>query len=148
MECIKVTDKDISKFNEDNLMFITNPGRMGDLYGTTFVMMEDNKLKEYYCENIFKSISIVKVFPEWKNTISTKDNKSNKYKYVYMGFGNGLCIDKRIYDKYYPYLLEEVKKDDLYSEEDGDNYNPCINYSNWKNALDKMVEKEKILLKK
>ena len=148
MECIKVTDKDISKFNEDNLMFITNPGRMGDMYGTTFVMNENNELKEYYLDNIFKSTNIVKVFPEWKNTISTKDNKSNKYKYVYMGFGNGLCIDKRIYDKYYPYLLEEVKKDDLYAEEDGDNYNPCINYSHWKNALDKMIEKEKLLLKK
>ena len=107
MEYIKIKDEDLIKFNEDNLMFITNPGRMGDLYGSTFVMMENNVFKEYYLDNIFSSTNIVDVFPEWNNTISTKDNKSDKYQYVYMGFGNGLCVDKRIYDKYYPYLLEE-----------------------------------------
>lgn len=143
MEYVKVNEDDIKKFSEDNLMFITNPGRMGDMCGSTFVMKEGNTLKEYYCENIFKSISIVEVFPEWKKTIEDKDNKSDKYKYVYMGFGNGLCVDKRIYDKYYPYLLESVKKDDMYYEADGDNYNPCINYSYWKYALDKMIENEK-----
>ena len=143
MEYLRVNDEDIKKFNEDNLMFITNPGRMGDMYGSTFVMMEDNKLKEYYCENIFKSISIVEVFPEWKRTVSNTNNESNKYKYIYMGFGNGLCVDKRIYDKYYPYLLEEVKKDDMYYEEEKDNYNPCLNYSHWEYAIDKMIENEK-----
>lgn len=143
MEYVKVNDLDINIFNEDNLMFITNPGRMGDMYGSIFVMKEGNTLKEYYCENIFKSNSIVEVFPEWKKTIENKDNKSDKYKYVYMGFGNGLCVDKRIYDKYYPYLFESVKKDDMYYEEDGDNYNPCINYSHWEYALDKMIENEK-----
>ena len=84
MEYTKVTDEDIKKFNEDNLMFITNPGRMGDLYGSTFVMKENNELKEYYLDNIFKSTCIVDVFKEWKNTISNKDNKSDKYNYVYM----------------------------------------------------------------
>ena len=143
MEYTKVTDKDIKKFNEDNLMLITNPGRMGDLYGSTFVMKEDNELKEYYLDNIFRSTSIVDVFKEWKNTVSNDDNKSDKYIYVYMGFGNGLCVDKRIYAKYYPYLLEEVKKDDLYEEESGDNYNPCINYSVWEKALDNMIKDDK-----
>ena len=143
MEYTKVTDEDIKKFNEDNLMFITNPGRMGDLYGSTFVMKEDNELKEYYLDNIFRSTSIVDVFKEWKNTVSNDDNKSDKYIYVYMGFGNGLCVDKRIYAKYYPYLLKEVKKDDLYEEESGDNYNPCINYSVWEKALDNMIKDDK-----
>ena len=143
MEYTKVTDEDIKKFNEDNLMFITNPGRMGDLYGSTFVMKEDNELKEYYLDNIFRSTSIVDVFKEWKNTVSNDDNKSDKYNYVYMGFGNGLCVDKRRYAKYYPYLLEEVKKDDLYEEESGDNYNPCINYSVWEKALDNMIKDDK-----
>ena len=116
---------------------------MGDLYGSTFVMKENNELKEYYCENIFKSTSIVEVFPEWKKTVSNTKNESNKYKYIYMGFGNGLCIDKRIYDKYYPYLLEAVKKDDMYYEEEGDNYNPCLNYSHWEYAFDRMINDDK-----
>ena len=143
MEYKKVTDEDIKKFNEDDLMFITNPGRMGDMYGSTFVMNDNGILKEYYVDNIFKCISIVEVFPEWKNTVSNTNNESNKYKYVYMGFGNGLCVDKRIYDKYYPYLLDEAKKDNLYEKEFGDNYNPCINYSHWEHALERMIENEK-----
>ncbi len=139
----KISKKEFLKLNENDLMFITNPGRMGDLYGSTFVMKEDNELKEYYLDNIFRSTSIVDVFKEWKNTVSNDDNKSDKYIYVYMGFGNGLCVDKRIYAKYYPYLLEEVKKDDLYEEESGDNYNPCINYSVWEKALDNMIKDDK-----
>ena len=43
MEYTKVTDEDIKKFNEDNLMFITNPGRMGDEDGSTFVIKHDNE---------------------------------------------------------------------------------------------------------
>ena len=38
---------------------------------------------------------------------------------------------------------DKVKKDDMYYEEEGDNYNPCLNYSHWEYAIEKMIEKEK-----
>ena len=41
----KISKKDFMNLKEDNLMFITNPGRMGDEDGSTFVRKEDNKYK-------------------------------------------------------------------------------------------------------
>ena len=32
------------ELNEEDIMFITNPGRMGDEDGTTFIVKHDNKL--------------------------------------------------------------------------------------------------------
>lgn len=33
-----ITKEELMKLNEDELMFITIPGRMGDIYGSTFVI--------------------------------------------------------------------------------------------------------------
>ena len=41
-EIIKISSDDFFKINEDDLMFITNPGRMGDEDGSTFVVKKDN----------------------------------------------------------------------------------------------------------
>lgn len=60
-----------------------------------------------------------------------------------MGFGNGLCVDKTIYDKYYLYLLVEVKHHEMYSKEEGEDYNPCLNFPCWESTMEKMVEEEK-----
>lgn len=45
---------------------------------------------------------VTKVFPKWRETWS-KGN-SEKYKYYYMGFGNGLCVDKSIVNIFENYL--------------------------------------------
>ena len=142
MEYKKVNDDELKRFREENLMFITSPGRMGDIEGSTFVVKEDNELKMYYIENLYKCNTILNIFPEWVKSVK-EDSKSNKYNYIYMGFGNGLHVDKSIYDEYYPYLLEEVKKDDMYYEEDNDNYNPCLNYAHWEHALENMINDTK-----
>ena len=33
--------------------------------------------------------------------------------------------------------------DDMYYEEEGDNYNPCLNYSHWEYAMERMIEGNK-----
>ena len=103
-------------------------------------------MRHYIGNNEYRISNIETKVIEHDNSIMLLQesfNKSYKYKYIYMGFGNVLCVDKRIYDKYYPYLLGEVKKDDMYYEEEGDNYNPCLNYSHWEYAIDKMTQNEK-----
>ena len=83
-----------------------------------------------------------KVFPKWRelwhNNYNDKDY-NGKYKYIYMGFGNGLCVDKRIYDKFYPYLVEEIKKKTNEIDDDN-NYDFCLNYVVWDQALVNMIK--------
>lgn len=42
-----ITKEEFLKLNEDNLMFITNPGRMWDEDGISFVMKENNTFTLY-----------------------------------------------------------------------------------------------------
>lgn len=91
-------------------MFITNPGRMGDEDGCTFIIKKDNTFIGYRVEHWMYDIEectvnesdVTKVFPKWRETWS-KGN-SEKYKYYYMGFGNGLCVDKSIVNIFENYL--------------------------------------------
>lgn len=149
----KISKEDFMKLKEDDLMFITNPGRMGDVDGSTFVIMNNSNYIAYrvggwYCgerdDNFISLDDMFKIFPKWRECLDNldKENYKGKYTYIYMGFGNGLCVDNRIYDKYYPYLLEEVKKQEMYSKEDKDDYNPCLNYPSWEPALEKMINDE------
>ena len=41
-----------------------------------------------------------KVFPKWIEAWNNSSNKEydGKYNYVYMGYGNGLCVDKSLYN--------------------------------------------------
>ena len=145
----KITKEDFFKLDEKDLMFITSPGRMGDVDGSTFVIRKDDKYTMYHVGGWYnpkvdeKDITLddmFKVFPEWRKTlIKQSENYSGKYVFIPMGFGNGLCVDKSVYDEYHPYLLEQVKKHETYSEEDGKDYNICLNYPSWIPALEKML---------
>ena len=147
-----ISKEKLMKLKEDDLMFITSPGRMGDVDGSIFVIKKDNEFIMYRVDGLYygnkddSSISLedmFKVFPLWEETLRnlSDENYNEKYIFIPMGFGNGLCVDKRIYDEYYPFLLEEVKKQDMYIyEEDENNYNPCLNYPSWIPALEKMIK--------
>ena len=149
MEENRITKEELYNLKEDELMFITNPGRMGDVDGSYFIMNNNGEYKLYRVDGWYyndkcdiKINDMFKVFPLWseawdKNVDNPDDSK---YVFVPMGFGNGLCVDRRIYDKFYPYLLSEVKKQDMYSEEEGEDYNSCLNYPSWMNAVEKMIE--------
>lgn len=135
-----ITKEEFLKLNEDNLMFITNPGRMGDEDGITFVIKEENEFTMYrvsgwmYGERTEESILLkdaIKVFPKWDETWKNcnNENYNGKYKYIYMGFGNGLSVDKRIYDKFKPYLNKYINIDSK----------PVDVYNNWQKALEDML---------
>ncbi|MBR1413663.1 MAG: hypothetical protein IJ574_03230 [Bacilli bacterium] len=149
-----ISRKEFYNLNEDNLIFITNPGRMGDEDGSTFIIKKGHSYIPYrvsgwvyYDKNKRNSSNYVSlddmfnIFPKWKESLYNyyESEKCNgKYKYIYMGFGNGLCVDKTIFDKYYRYLIEEVKK--VTKEIDKDNnYDFCLNYSCWEQALINML---------
>lgn len=112
-----ISKEDFLKINEDDLMFITNPGRMGDEDGSTFILKENDSFKIYRLngwmypssnikENEYISLNdAIKQFPKWYEAWQKNkdENYKGKYKYLYMGFGNGLSIDNSIYDEYKPY---------------------------------------------
>jgi len=154
----KILKKDLFKINEDDIMFITNPGRMGDEDGTTFIVRKGNKFKIYRIGdwmyrskdfNIDEYISLEdtsKQFPKWYNTWENADNENyhGKYKYLYMGFGNGLSVDNSIYNEYKPYLDKKVKE---YLESSSDKDDEGLKYvavfNVWEEAFLNMIENKK-----
>ena len=46
-EMNEISKEDFLRINEEDIMFITNPGRMGDVDGLTFIIKKDNKFKIY-----------------------------------------------------------------------------------------------------
>ena len=150
-----ITREDFLKLNEDDVMFITNPGRMGDEDGIYFVIKKDNILTFYRVDGwmygIGKEISLqdaFKQFPNWYYTWDHNKDKNykGKYKYLYMGFGNGLSIDNRIYEEYKPYLdklVEEYLKD----EEDKDKLMYAAIFSTWKKAVTNMASDKGYIIK-
>ncbi len=155
----KITREELLQLNEDDLMFITNPGRMGDEDGSTFIIKKDNKFIVYRVdgwmypktnENIeISENDLFKQFPKWYETLKNERNKdyNGKYKLIYMGFGNGLCIDKTIYNEYKTYLdslVEEYLKD--VSDKESLKYAALFNV--WENAFLKMIKEKEYVLKK
>ena len=149
VEAKKITRKEFFELKEENLMFITNPGRMGDEDGSTFIIRDgenynlyridgwmygDENDEDYIsCEEMFEQ------FPKWKEAWQNWNNEEydGKYIYLYMGFGNGLSIDKSIYVEYEPYLLEETEKLKQNSGEKEDN--SSVYYSVWEKAFENML---------
>ena len=150
-ETINITKKELDNINEDNVMFITNPGRMGDTDGITFITYDkefiiyrvdglifDNKPGDITMDDMLHKFP--KWFDAWKN--DGNENYKGKYKYFYLGFGNGLAIDNSIYDKYKPYLDKEVDKY-LENEEYKEGLEGVAIYNVWEQAFIDMVEDER-----
>ena len=150
-----ITREDFLKLNEDDVMFITNPGRMGDEDGIYFVIKKGNILTFYRVDGwmygIGKEISLqdaFKQFPSWYYTWDHNKDKNyqGKYKYLYMGFGNGLSIDNRIYEEYKPYL-DKLVEEYLEKEEDKEKLMYAAIFSTWKKAVINMANDKKLIIK-
>ena len=160
LEPKKISKEDFFKLKEDDLMFITNPGRMGDEDGTTFIIKKDSN---YICYRIsgwmygskdkkdYISYSeVLEQFPKWKECLKhfyigdLEKDISDKYRYVYMGYGNGLCVDKNIFNAFYPYLVDERKKELLtIPEKDRKDISEYVlNYNSWKPAFIRTIKGE------
>ena len=149
----KISKIDFLKLNEDDLLFITNPGRMGDEDGSTFIIKKNNVFTIYRVDGFMYQkgeISIkdaFKQFPKWHESWEhSKDNYKGKYKYLYMGFGNGLCVDNSIYSEYKPYLDTLVKKYlDEHNNDDSLKYAALCNL--WENAFINMANDKRYIIK-
>lgn len=148
----KISREEFFNIKEDDLMFITNPGRMGDEDGSTFIIKRGDEYMSYRIdgwmygdrtnEDFISFDEMLKQFSRWKETLDNWDNKeyNGKYIYVYMGFGNGISINKNIYEKYKPYLLEEVRKiKEKYGETEE---KPSMYFPAWKPAIENMLNNE------
>ena len=152
----KISREDFFKINEDDVMFITNPGRMGDEDGSTFIVRQDNEFKIYrldewrYRGKDFKArehISLheaLKQFPKWNEVWQNSNNKDyrGKYKYIYMGFGNGLSVDNLIYNEFKFYLDERVEKY-LQDNEDKESLKYAAIFNVWEDAFNDMINNKK-----
>lgn len=158
----RISKKDFLKLNEDDVLFITNPGRMGDEDGSTFVIKKENEFMCYRVdgwmyrsqdknqEEMISMSDTAKQFPKWFETWKNWNNENykGKYKYLYMGFGNGLSVDKSIYDEFKPYLEKEKEKYfESYSEEDRKDLQYAVIVNVWDKALIQMAKDKKIVIK-
>ena len=143
----KITKEEFEKLDEKDVMFITNPGRMGDEDGSNFILKIKNVFYPYRVSGWMYSDDTTEItleefskkFPLWMDMWKKSNEKSNeKYTYVYMGFGNGLSIDNSIYEEFKPYFLDEVNK---IKESHGDTgNNPSFNYPAWEPAFIRMCQ--------
>ena len=155
----KISKEEFLKINEDDVMFITNPGRMGDEDGSTFIIRQNNEYKIYRLDGWMyrkegQEVDIsyddaLNQFPKWLDTLKhLKDELYNgKYKHLYMGFGNGLSIDNSIYEEFEPYLNEKVQEY-LKGKEDQDSLKYAAIFNTWQEAFMNMVKDKGYILKK
>ena len=155
----KILKPDFLKLEEESIMFITNPGRMGDEDGITFVVKNDNEYISYrvsgwmYGSKEKDNITLDearKQFPEWYKAWEngTDEDYKGKYKHLYMGFGNGLNVDISIYDKFKPYLDKMIKNNlEKYPEEERKDRQYAAIFNVWEDALINMAQEENIILK-
>ena len=148
LELNELTMDILLNINEEDVMFITNPGRMGDEDGSTFIVKNGDNLIAYRAENWMYNTKDCKVtledmfsqFPKWKEAWdnASDENYSDKYKYIYMGFGNGLCVDKSIYDIFDKCLeikvLKRAKDEEVDLEKDP-GYKYSLIYNSWIDAV-------------
>ncbi len=147
----KIEKSDFIKLNENDLMFITNPGRMGDEDGITFIIKQGVELTAYrisgwmYRTEDKEDISLqdaLKQFPKWHVAWNNGNRRRirGKYKYLYMGFGNGLCVDKTIYKEFVPYLNVLVDKYlEKYNDGEKETFQYAAIYSVWLDAVINMA---------
>lgn len=153
-----IAKKDFLKLDEIDIMFITNPGRMGNEDSLTFILRNDNEFIAYEVsglvypneENNISLEEITKQFPKWYKGWKHANDKSyeGKYKYLYMGFGNGLSIDNSIYSVFEPYLNDLVEEYlEKMKEEEKESLRYVAVYNTWKEALIKMVKDNNMIIK-
>ena len=156
----KISKSDFFKIDEGNLMFITNPGRMGDEDGTTFIIKNgidfviyrvDGWMYRKPGEKVDISMEdMIKQFPMWFDAWKHSEDKdcNSKYYYIYMGFGNGLCVDNSIYDEFKPYLNELVGSYfERHKDEDKDVLKYAAVFDVWEEAFINMADDRGYVLK-
>jgi len=152
IEINRIKKEDFLKLKEENIMFITNPGRMGDEDGSTFIVKQDNEFIIYRISgwlygNEDDGISlddVLKQFPKWHDAWDNSNNEEykGKYKYLYMGFGNGLSVDNSMFNEFKPYLDKKALKY-LEGKDDKESLKYSAIFNTWKEAFIDMINNRK-----
>ena len=93
---------------------------------------------------------MIKQFPMWFDAWKHSEDKdcNSKYRYLYMGFGNGLCVDNSIYDEFEPYLNELVGSYfGRHKDEDKDVLKYAAVFDVWEEAFINMADDRDYVLK-
>ena len=158
----RISREDFLKLKEDDILLITNPGRMGDEDGSTFIVKQGNELVIYRVDGWMYTMKDLKAdetislddfskqFPKWCEAWKQGEIKENKgkYKYLYMGFGNGLSIDDSIYNEFEPYLNKCVEEYlENVTEEEKEDLKYAARYKVWEEAFLNMANNKKYVLK-
>ena len=158
----KINKPNFFELNEADVMFITNPGRMGDEDGSTFIIKNNNEFTVYRVdgwmypnkkekqEDKITMGDMATQFPKWYEAWEQgeEDNYKGKYRHLYMGFGNGLNIDNSIYDEYKPYLDKAVEKNlEKYDESEKEEMQYAAIFNVWEEAFNNMVKDKGYVLK-
>lgn len=148
----KISKEAFLKIKEEDVMFITYPGRMGDEDGITFIIKQDNEYKIYRIDGfMYRSkdakeseyislYDVKKQFPKWNETWKNNSNENykGKYTYLYMGYGNGLSVDNSIINEYKPYLNKRVEEY-LEKEKDKESMKFAAIFNSWEEAFLNMI---------
>ena len=160
LEPNKLSKSELLQLKEENLLFITYPGRMGDEDGSTFIMKQGDEFIIYRVdgwmfpkegERVEISLKdLFQQFPKWYDVLEHEREKDyhGKYKYTYMGFGNGLCVDSSIWPEFEPYLKKEVEeylKDSSVEEKKSLQYAAAFN--SWERAFLELADDKGYVLK-
>ncbi len=105
----KIEKADFLNLLEEDILFITHPGRMGDEDGSTIITNDgDNyiayRISGWYmgdCSNpeFISYQDVLKQFPFMDETLH-EDGNNEEYKKIYMGFGNLLFVKNSIYQEF------------------------------------------------
>lgn len=116
-----INEDEFRSLKDDDLLFITYPGRMGDVMGCSFVIRKDNEIHFYRIDDLVKfKENIFEKFTKWDEALKKYSEKldPDKYKIIYMGMGNLLGVDKTIFDDFKAKVDEKVPEiSDSYNDE-------------------------------
>ena len=137
-----ISEEDFKKLKEENLLFITYPGRMGDIEGCSFVMKDKDMIKFYRIENLYTyKANIYEIFPKWKDSLEKykKKDSSSKYEIIYMGMGNLLGVDKTIVELFKSKIKEIDEKIESTLDKELKFGMTCYTY--WRKTVTEMFDK-------
>ncbi len=150
-----ITPKQFKRITEDKLMFITFPGRMGDIYGCTIITRENKNLYVYRIDKLHEfKCNVYNQFPHLLEALrNQKALESNTFKGIYMGYGNVLFVNKDIYDDYKKHLdkmvekeIKAQKKGNYYDESLKDYYPIMLCFTEWEKAVIDYAKKHAYIL--
>ncbi len=140
-EEITITKEELSNLNEDNVLLITYPGRMGDVDGCSFAYRDNDGVKIYRIDDLYSfEDSLYNQFPKWEEALQGFDEQreSDKYHIVYMGMGNLLGVDKSIYDILNNIMIEKEQEED--SNLDYELHLGMTYYTYWRSVIKDMYK--------